>query len=457
VNSADRLELARRMMEWNGLPENQAGKTRKLDLDCLHASLSWGDGQKPDRAEMIEAAQSFLKAIGLEKARAVFIAHDDTDHAHIHIVASRIDPETRRSLRMDYDKIEGQKWAVKWEKDHGQERNPAAGINLHGLIDAIGKRDADAVLVHLTRDKATFSTWDVSKTLRYGDLSKDEQDKFRADILARQNVIGLRATAEAPITRYTTREVLAAEMALQRNASILAEDKTHGVKASRIDKAVADFTLIPEQAEALCHLTGAQGFAVLWGQAGTGKSHTLKAARAVYEAEGKNVIGLSWQNKIVNAMRQDGFTQANTIASELWGLDHGRTRWNAKGGLIPCCEIRLTMRRTSRTGARLFREIIKTLDESGKSLQDVVSCGAIPRRILSWSASPQKHKTRHEGGTVSDKATQSAGEYQERRNSDIPSKSESLQAFFLATAELCPNRLDPFRRVACNPKEKICL
>ena len=27
----DRLELARRIMEWKGLPENQAGKTRKLD------------------------------------------------------------------------------------------------------------------------------------------------------------------------------------------------------------------------------------------------------------------------------------------------------------------------------------------------------------------------------------------------------------------------------------------
>jgi hypothetical protein len=338
VNSADRLELARRMMEWNGLPENQAGKTRKLDNDCLHASLSWGDGQKPDRAEMIEAAQSFLKAIGLEKARAVFIAHDDTDHAHLHIVASRIDPETRRSLRMDYDKIEGQKWAVKWEKEHGQERNPAAGINLHGLIDAIAQRDAAPILAHLTRDKPTFSAWDVNRVLRYGDLADDERTKFRAEILGQQNVIGLRATADAApakagVTRYTTREVLAAEMALQRSAAALAEDKTHGVKASRIDKAVADFTLIPEQAEALRHLTGAEGFSILWGQAGTGKSHTLKAARAAYEAEGKNVIGLSWQNNVVNQMRRDGF-QANTIAAEMFALEKGRTSWNAKTVLV---------------------------------------------------------------------------------------------------------------------------
>jgi len=28
IDNADRLELARRVMEWQGLPENQAGKTR---------------------------------------------------------------------------------------------------------------------------------------------------------------------------------------------------------------------------------------------------------------------------------------------------------------------------------------------------------------------------------------------------------------------------------------------
>lgn len=334
IESAADLELARRMMEWNGKPENQAGKTRKLENDCLHASLSWGDGQKPDRAEMIEAGISFLKAIGLEKAQAVFIAHDDTDHAHIHVVASRIDPETGRSLRMDYDKIEGQKWAVKWEKEHGQERNPAAGINLHGLIDAIEKRDADAIVAHLTRDKATFTAWEVNRTLRYGDLVDDERLKFRAEILARQNVIGLRETAEAPITRYTTREILASEMALQRNAAALASDRSHGVDAARIDKASAKFTLKPEQADALRHLTGAEGFAVLWGEAGTGKSHTLKATRAVYEAEGKNVIGLAWTNSVVKQMRGDGFEQANTIASEMNALQKGRTNWNRDTVLI---------------------------------------------------------------------------------------------------------------------------
>jgi AAA domain len=219
-------------------------------------------------------------------------------------------------------------------KDHGQQRNANAGINLHGLIEAIGKRDAAAVIAHLTRGKATFSAWDVNNTLRYGELSADARDTFRNEILGKQNVIGLRETAEAPVTRYTTREVLAAEMALQRSAGALAADERHGVKASRVEKAIAKFTLIPEQAEALRHLTGKQGFAVLWGEAGTGKSHCLKAVHAVYEAEGKNVIGLSHQNTVVNAMRRDGFTQANTLAGEMLALENGRTKWNAKTILV---------------------------------------------------------------------------------------------------------------------------
>src|SRR5208283_2376811 len=72
IDSEKRLESARRIMEWQGLPQNQASKTFKLDRDCFHASLSWGDGQTPDKAEMLQAAREFLKAVGLEKARAVF-------------------------------------------------------------------------------------------------------------------------------------------------------------------------------------------------------------------------------------------------------------------------------------------------------------------------------------------------------------------------------------------------
>jgi len=249
---------------------------------------------------------------------------------HVHIVASRIDPETGRSLTLDNDFIHGQAWAARWERDHGQ----ALPRGLHGLMDALDRRDAVGVVDYLTRDKATFQPWEVNRALAYGDMAADERAKFRTDILGQANVIGLRETADAPVTRYTTREVLATEMAVQRNAGQLAKDERHGLTPDQLDKASAAHTLKPEQDAALRHLAGGEGFAVLWGEAGTGKSHTLNAARAAYEAAGKNVIGLAWTNDVAQQMRGDGFKQANTIASELLALEKGRTSWGRNTVLI---------------------------------------------------------------------------------------------------------------------------
>jgi hypothetical protein len=331
VNSAARLDLARRMMEWQGLPENQTGKTRKLDRDCYHASLSWGPGQEPSREEMMQAGQEFLKAVGSEKARAVFVSHNDTDHAHMHIVASRIDPETGRTLNSDNDWIKGQAWAERWERAHGQGRDNSKHA---GLIDGIEKRDAQAVLSHVTKDKATFQGWEVNRALARGDLSDEDRAGFKADIFAQKNVIGLSDAKGEEVNRYTTLAALVPELALLADASKIKNQDHHATHAANVEKAIGDFTLKLQQPDALRHLTEDNGLGILWGEAGTGKSHTLKATRAVYEAEGKDVRGLSWTNDIVQQMQGDGFKTANTLASEFYALEHGRTSWTKNTVLI---------------------------------------------------------------------------------------------------------------------------
>ena len=73
---------------------------------------------------------------------------------------------------------------------------------------------------------------------------------------------------------------------------------------------------------------------MLWGEAGTGKSHTLNATRAAYESAGKDVRGLAWTNDVAQQMRGDGFRQANTLTSEMYALEKGRTSWNRDTVLI---------------------------------------------------------------------------------------------------------------------------
>ena len=334
IKSADDIDLARRMMEWSAKPENQASKGIKCEKDCLHASLSWEKGQQPSKAEMVEAAQSFLAGIGMEKARAIFVTHDDTEHKHMHIVASRIDPETRKTFSERYIFAQGQAWGLKWERDHGQRSQNENRQKLHKILDAIEARDGAAIVAALTERTPTFAARELDRALFLGMPDSEERAKFRAEILADKNIIGLSEEQGKPVSRYTTRDILASEMALQRNALILAQNDRHDIGQQRALATAKAFTLKPEQADALRHLTGAQGFSVLLGEAGTGKSHTLNAVRAAYEAEGHKVIGLAWTNDVVQQMRGDGFTNAATIASELTKVENGRGQFDRNTVLI---------------------------------------------------------------------------------------------------------------------------
>jgi MobA/VirD2-like, nuclease domain len=76
-------------MEFTAL--NQKGACQQ---DCMHLSFSWDPSERPTREQMEHAAKSALEALGMKNAKALFIAHKAEDYAHVHIVASRIDPAT---------------------------------------------------------------------------------------------------------------------------------------------------------------------------------------------------------------------------------------------------------------------------------------------------------------------------------------------------------------------------
>ena len=203
-------------MEWNGLPQNQASRGVKCEKDCLHASLSWEKGQNPTADEMAAAGRSYLKALGMEKAQAVFVAHNDTPQKHLHIVASRIDPTTGKTFSQEDDFAKGLAWSMEFEKAQGVEQLSAGRQKLHKMAEAIQARDVAALTGQLTETNPTFSAKELDKVLAYGGLSKEDRAGFKAEILADKKIVGLRETAESDVSRYTTRDVLTAEKGLLR-------------------------------------------------------------------------------------------------------------------------------------------------------------------------------------------------------------------------------------------------
>jgi hypothetical protein len=190
IRTEAQADLARRCMEFSAL--NQGSKTRKCEKDCLHLSLAWNRGENPSQAEMEAAAHDALKALGMGNAEALFVAHNDEDYSHVHIVASMINPATNRAYNLKASYRTLSTWAEGYEREHG-------GVictrreDMNELRRAIADRNAEAVLEALTKQQSTFTPRQLSRALEKempGELGA-EREKFEREILASVNLVAL--------------------------------------------------------------------------------------------------------------------------------------------------------------------------------------------------------------------------------------------------------------------------
>jgi Ti-type conjugative transfer relaxase TraA len=319
-------DLARRIMEFDSL--NQTSPTRQCENDCVHVALAWHPGEKPSREEMEAAARSALKAIGMENAKAVFAAHRDEAYSHVHIVASKLNPDTGRAYDLKGDYLKLSLWAEAYEREHGGVvclRREGA----NELRAAIAARDAEAVLASLTKQRATFTAEALERALGKQIKSQFARVQFGEQVLGHQDVVRLADREGGPVTRYTTQTVLESEQKVLRDADGLAAGSWHGVTdRHRADTLDWFASMRDDQRAAFEHATGAEGLSLIDGQAGTGKSFTIAAIRSAYEEAGYQVIGLAPTNAVAHDMGRDGFHKAATVHSEVFALGNQMSHWD---------------------------------------------------------------------------------------------------------------------------------
>jgi hypothetical protein len=71
---------------------------RKLKNPVFAYSIAWHPGERPTKAEMMEAARASLKAQGLEEHQAILVCHDDEPQAHVHVIVNRVHPATGKAV-----------------------------------------------------------------------------------------------------------------------------------------------------------------------------------------------------------------------------------------------------------------------------------------------------------------------------------------------------------------------
>ncbi len=333
VSSAD-ADLARRVMEFDA--QNQASRTRLCIKDCVHLSLGWRPGETPTVEQMEAAALEALTAIGMGNARALFAIHCDEAYAHIHIVASKINPATSRAYDLKGNYLKLSQWAENYEVAHGgvictarQEANE--------MRDAIRARDAAGVLAQITKQGATFTERDLDRILAKEIKEIGMRTEFARKILAIPDVVPLSDESDGETCRFSTRSILDAEGYVLRAAQGLTRQRDHNIGRRIIASVLSRLAfqgMTGEQRQAMHHALGPDGLAIIDGRAGTGKSFTLAAIREAYEASGCQVIGLAPTNAVAQDMARDGFRCAGTIHSELFALNNGRTVWTPRTVIV---------------------------------------------------------------------------------------------------------------------------
>lgn len=130
--ATDNPDEARRVMIATALQADALKKAagvrasgNKSNQHVYAYSLAWSpDEGGHSRAEMRRAVDASLKALGAEHLQAVFVAHQDTKHPHVHIIVNRVDPATGKMHVFGNDRVKLSDWAATYEQQRGQIVTP---------------------------------------------------------------------------------------------------------------------------------------------------------------------------------------------------------------------------------------------------------------------------------------------------------------------------------------------
>ena len=99
-----------------GLMIDTARQSKRCEKPVYAFSLGWHPEQRPERAEMIEAGREALKVLGMQNHQAVFVAHNDTAHRHVHVIVNRVHPQTLTAANNYRDQQKLSAWALEQER-----------------------------------------------------------------------------------------------------------------------------------------------------------------------------------------------------------------------------------------------------------------------------------------------------------------------------------------------------
>jgi len=224
------------------------------------------------------------------------------------------------------------------------------------------KADPGIVLENITRMKAVFDRRDIARELnRYIEDPADFQNLLTR-LEASPDLVQLageqREGNRTVPAKYSTREMIDTEQAMIGAAERLAVTRGHEVDPNRIQAAIIERpTLSDEQRQALEHVTGGGNLAVVIGDAGTGKSYAMAAARQAWESEGFRVRGAALSGKAADELQNGSGIESRTLHSLEYAWTSGRDPLTKRDVIV--------VDEAGMVGSRQLGRILAAADQAG--------------------------------------------------------------------------------------------
>lgn len=198
--------------------------------------------------------------------------------------------------------------------------------------------EIDEIRALLTQQQSAFTERDIIRRIAEAGVGVGGMDADAVESTARWLLDSdpefIRLGVDRGYVHYTTREMLEIERQADDVAWRMDAARTHAVDPAAVESAIASRTLSPDQLESLHILTSSKQLAIAQGEAGTGKTYLLNAAREVWEASGYRVLGASVLGKAAEGLETDAGIKSQTVHSLLANLDAGKAELDDKTVLV---------------------------------------------------------------------------------------------------------------------------
>ena len=111
-------ETAHVIMQATAQQSNRVKKPRQ------HVIVSWAHEDRPSDEQMVRIMDQTLADLGLSQHQAMLVAHNDTQHKHVHAIINRVHPDTRKTAKDGNERWKLRRSLVRQELQFGLIQTP---------------------------------------------------------------------------------------------------------------------------------------------------------------------------------------------------------------------------------------------------------------------------------------------------------------------------------------------